>query len=54
MGIINRIALIIFFTVSFPVLFIITIINVKFASVYLAWLTEKVYNFLYGKTKENV
>lgn len=52
MGIINRLALIIFFLLSFVILLIISIINVKFASIYLSWMTERVFKFLYG-TKES-
>ncbi len=54
MGIINRIALIVFFTLAFATLLLVTIINVKFASIYLAWITEQVYNFLYGKTEGSI
>jgi hypothetical protein len=53
MVIINRIALIIFFLLTFPILLILSIINVNFVVVYLMWMLDLINKFLYG-SKETI
>ena len=50
MVIINRIVLVIFFLITFPVMLILSVASPKQLAIYLVWVTELVYNFLYGKS----
>lgn len=54
MAIINRLALLIFTAISIVVLILLAIMNTRWYAIYLAYTTEKVYNFLYGKKEGKI
>jgi hypothetical protein len=53
MGIINRIALLTLTMISVIILLTLAIMSPKWFSVYLAYITDKVFKFIYG-TKEQI
>lgn len=54
MGAINRIGLLLLTMINVIILVPLSIISPKYYAIYLAYTTEKVYNFLYGKIEENI
>lgn len=52
MAIINRIALLLLILVSSIILLTLAIVSPKWFSLYLAYITEIVFKFLYGTKKE--
>jgi hypothetical protein len=54
MWLINRIALLILISISSIVLLILAILSPQWFSIYLAYITDEVFKFLYGTKKKEI
>ena len=54
MGLLNRIGLLLLSLISSLILLTLAMISPKYYAIYLAYITDKVFKFLYGKEKSKV